>query len=390
MADEIRSLTLLVVPANEPAEIDAMDFATRRRRPPTRLEVRHRGAPDVLVRRTLDLDPGVYGSPRVWDDDESEVVETSLITADSLQPAIDQLVQHLKDPSVVADRLVRVAGSNEDRARVARALGVELAEPAAGPAEEAAAYVRGFLARGPEAIEGAMGIAWEYRTRAPCSCAVWDGMTVGNIRAFPRRQFVTLSREETGAARSAGRLRCARCRATFAFIATETYAHLTREPRRDTIELGSDEIDRVIAGIRDGAQVMFGGSRCHTTYLGRDGELFVEDFDEGATSERPCSEAELRAMIIGSPNEFLEVLRRPLREVLRHSLVGNPTVEPHDAIRDLLAWGECLDRRHLLAAVLDWPTELGPAARAELAALHDGNDVYHFIRAAVGYETSTR
>ncbi len=393
-----RSLTVLVVRANTPDEIDAMSWSARREGAWTRLDLVHPGEPDVLLRRTLDLDQGVYGSPRAWDDDDSAVVVTSLITRDHLEFADALLEPHVADPMMLADRLVRAAGDGEDRERVARALVEQLSEPAVGRAEEAAAYVRIFRANVPAAREQQMGIAWESRTPAPCSCAVWDGMTNGDIRAFPRSQFVTLTSVETGDAWRAGRLRCTRCRATFQFISTSTYAHVTREPPRSTLELGADEIQRVIAGIRDGMQVVIGGSRLHTTYLGRNGELFIEDFDEGVTSERACPEAELQAMIAGGSAEFLEVLRRPLREVLCRTLVGLSAVSPHEALRDLLVYGDCLSHRRLLEVVIDWPDAasvevdapiLSAAAEAELATLKDGVDVYHFIRSSVGYEAST-
>ncbi len=379
-----RSLTVMVVAANEPKEIDAMSFATRRERASKPMRLSFPSTPYVVARRALNLGSAVYESPRVWDETTHEVVETSLITNEMLVELLEGLDQ-LEDLDAVAESLVREAGTDEDLARVARTLAEEAMEPAAGPAEEAAAFLRVFHALAIAALEDEHGIAWEERTPGPCECAVWDGTTFGDKLTFPRRQFVTLHRDEAGC----GRLRCVRCLTSFSFVATETYVEVRREAPRDAIELGPDEIDRVIAGIRDGAQVMLGGSRCHTTYLGRNGELVGETFDEGTTTEFPCTEDELRRAILQNPTEFLEILRRPLRDVLRNSLVGQPTVSPHQAIRDLLLWGECLSRRSLLAAILDWPTELSPTAKTELASLSDGTDVYHFIRAAVGYETST-
>lgn len=158
---------------------------------------------------------------------------------------------------------------------------------------------------------------------------------------------------------------------------------------RSLTELGPDEIDRVVAGIRDGERVDIGGSRCHVTYFGRDGALFFEDFDEGHTVERPCSEAELRATIASSPGEFLEVLRGPLRERLHRALVGASQESPHDALQALLVYGECVSHRRLLEAVIDWPEAPTAEAQTELAALRDGLDVYHFIRSAVGYGANT-
>jgi hypothetical protein len=146
------------------------------------------------------------------------------------------------------------------------------------------------------------------------------------------------------------------------------------------------EIDRVIAGIRAGREVVQGGSRCHTTIRARDGALVLEDFDEGYTTERACTEEEVRRWIAASPADFVNVLRAPLREALSHALLGVTTESPFACIEALLAYGECLDRRHLLEAVLRWPNEsLGPEAMSELATIRDGLDAYHFIRSAIGY-----
>jgi hypothetical protein len=147
-----------------------------------------------------------------------------------------------------------------------------------------------------------------------------------------------------------------------------------------------EEIDRVIAGIRGGCEVLRGGSRCHTTIRARDGVLVLEDFDEGYTTERVCTEEELRRWIATSPADFVDVLRAPLRAALGRSLLGLTTDSPFDCIEALLAYGECLDRRHLLDAILRWPNE-SPSAEAmsELATIRDGLAAYHFIRSAIGY-----
>jgi Leucine Rich repeat len=109
-----------------------------------------------------------------------------------------------------------------------------------------------------------------------------------------------------------------------------------REPAAEGIELSPSEIDRVLAGLRGGMEISIGGSRLHTTYRGRDGAFFIEDFDEGATDERPLAEADLRRVIAGSPGPFLDVLRSPLRAALRDALLGTIEVSPITCMRELL------------------------------------------------------
>lgn len=145
------------------------------------------------------------------------------------------------------------------------------------------------------------------------------------------------------------------------------------------------EIDIIVAGIRGGHEVHIGSSRCHTTYRGRGGELFSEDFDEGEAIESPLTEASLRETIAGDPASFMEVLRAPLRAALSDALLSNRG-DPHVALGELLAHGECLDRRHLLEAVLAWPTPPSAEALSELATLHGGLDFFHFVRGAIGYK----
>ena len=58
-----------------------LSLASRRDRRLTRVELHHRGEPDALVRRALDLDLGATALPRVWDDDDGEVIETWVISS---------------------------------------------------------------------------------------------------------------------------------------------------------------------------------------------------------------------------------------------------------------------------------------------------------------------
>ena len=222
-----RTLTLIVVPANEPDDIDGMGFDERRRNSHgwETLELVHEGSPDVLVRRALDLDPGVYGSRPEWDEEEKAVVGTFLIAADDVESAAKELEAHVAKPKATAKRLVEHAKSDEDLARVAGALKKVPAGKARGPAEEAAAYVRIFLEHVPDALRwkkgiawGKMGIAWELRTPARCECAVWVGTRPSPV-TFEKWLFRSLSRT-TKKGVVEGRLACKKCKAKLAYTAT--------------------------------------------------------------------------------------------------------------------------------------------------------------------------
>lgn len=141
----------------------------------------------------------------------------------------------------------------------------------------------------------------------------------------------------------------------------------------------SDEVDRIVAGVRAGAEVMIGVSRSHTTYRGKDGAIVAEDFDEGATQESPCSEDTLRRVIADEPESFLEVLRAPLRTNLRNALLSNTNA--NEALGALLSYGECLHEVELLEAVLEGTP---PPIEGKT-----GLDVYHAIMGAIGYQTKS-
>jgi hypothetical protein len=154
-----------------------------------------------------------------------------------------------------------------------------------------------------------------------------------------------------------------------------TYAATALSP---SVAHSSEEIDRIVAGVRAGAEVMIGVSRSHTIYHGKDGAIVAEDFEEGGTEERACSEETLRRIIADEPESFLEVLRIPLRAKLREALLTNNGAR--DALAALLAYGECLHEVEILEAVLE-----GTAPPIEGKT---GLDVHHAIMGAIGYGTT--
>jgi hypothetical protein len=213
-----RTLTLLLTRAEDPDELDEMSYEDRRANGGglTEIELLYPGDPDTLVRMALAIDQGVYGAARVWDN--TCVEKTAAIFATDVEDAAELLRPHLADPHALAKRFIEYAASGEDPARVARAFVEEMKDPARGPAEEAAAYVRLFLEYVPVARQLEMAIAWEIRTPATCACAVWEGHTLG--------QSVQLRGLEK---LDDGRMRCRRCGGTFQLATFPNYVELTRE-----------------------------------------------------------------------------------------------------------------------------------------------------------------
>ncbi len=143
----MRTLTMIIISAGDPDKLDAMSFEDRRGWGGgwKRFQLLHDGKPDTVVRKALDLDQGVYAAHRQFDGDERCIVETSAIFHAGLADAAAMLRPHVAAPEAFAEALVEEAGEDEDAGRVARALVEASSEPAAGGAEEAAAWVRVFL-----------------------------------------------------------------------------------------------------------------------------------------------------------------------------------------------------------------------------------------------------
>lgn len=150
--------------------------------------------------------------------------------------------------------------------------------------------------------------------------------------------------------------------------------HYTASPFLPEVGYSYDEVEAIVAAIRGGAEVTIGVSRCNTTYRGKDGTIVAEEFDEGQTAERPCSEETIRQLVRDEPESFLEVLRAPLRAALSKALLENTGAI--DRLRALLAYGECLHEVEILEAFLeDKPPPPGKT----------GLDAYHAVMNAIGY-----
>lgn len=201
------------------------------------------------------------------------------------------------------------------------------------------------------------------------------------VRPEMRGQRVSLDAFRAGALDAA-------IRATFGEgeVAAAKARHANPHDRSRWVAFAPEEIDQVVASIRGGMEAMSGGSRCHTTYRGRDGRIFAEDFDEGHTEERPCDEHTLRNIIAGEPETFLLVLRTPRLVRFRETLAEASFENARRRLADVHAFGECFHHAELLEAVLDWPgTKPDAAAVERMTHEMTGLDVFHAIRSAIGY-----
>jgi hypothetical protein len=220
-----RTLVLLLVEANDPDDIDGSGFEERRRNGLgwEELPLLHPGAPDLLVRKAFDLDLGVYGSPREWDPDEKCVVQTYFIAPPDVKSAARALSRHAAKAEAFATRVIEHASSGEDPKRVAAALTEESKTEARGPAEEAAAYVRIFLAHHETAVKFKHGIAWELRTPAKCRCQADEGTSPGSKR-LDDFFYRTLKPSAAGE-----RVQCRECKTKFVVTRDRLSTTVTRE-----------------------------------------------------------------------------------------------------------------------------------------------------------------
>jgi len=240
---------------------------------------------------------------------------------------------------------------------------------------------------GPEVVEDVRA-AVAILAPLPCLC------DTGTNGPHHHDALETLVAKETPRGDRVVRATVARCTVcgagwTFVWEGDERRGFSTTRPFFPFVTLDDGEVDRVVAGIRGGAEVIVGGSRCHTTYrAGEGGALVAEDFDEGQTDERPCAEATLRAVVVAHPDAFLPVLREPPLRRFREALVG-PRANMHharDRLPAVVAYGDPFSRVDLLEAVLAWP-EVRPAPEAfeEATTGLTGLDLYHAVMSAIGY-----
>lgn len=342
-----RTLTVLVVPANHPDDIDAMEFHDRRSRSSgwTRIEVLHPGEPDVLVRQALDIDMGVYGAAPERDrDDDNCVVDTSLVTGDHLAYAAGLLTPHVAEPLVLAKRLIEHARTHEDPEHVARVLVTASPAPAAGRAEEAAAYIRIFLGYVKVALESGMGIAWELRTydgerpivsvkdiinvlpygwsvregKDPAPDVTWMKRGDDTMRLLQHKDSVTITITEGIVKKETEIVTLLALKGVGAWVenacalAASMRVALPKTPGEREAEqqaMIAPDVDDVLAVLRSGQSIQVGGGRSFPTYEMKNGQLIVTHTDDGYGEEQPCSVETLRAAILDAPNVFNDVIR---------------------------------------------------------------------------------
>lgn len=229
-----RTLVVLSVRANDPDGIDGMGFEERRNSGLgwEELTLVHPGAPDVAVRKALELDLGVFRGERQWQAKTKCVVDTYFLPPEEVKGATKLLARQVAKPAALASRLIAYLGaeaSKDDPKRVASALVDEPKPPALGPAEEAASWIRAFRLLAPTAIEFRLGMAWELRTPSRCYCAAIEDELPGKVdfKRGPRSfEYQTLASSTTG-----GRVRCKKCRATFAYTYGPLSTVVTREAK---------------------------------------------------------------------------------------------------------------------------------------------------------------
>ena len=149
------------------------------------------------------------------------------------------------------------------------------------------------------------------------------------------------------------------------------------------------EVEEILEQMRAGATAQAGGSRCHTTYLYRDGAWAEEDFDEGHTTVSPTSEAAIRALIARDPELFRDVLAAPRRRRFSAAFLAGDREAARRALREAMEYGDPAGNGKLMEAALAWPEtppteEIVRLFRESLRGL----TAYHVFMGAAGWDRS--
>lgn len=152
--------------------------------------------------------------------------------------------------------------------------------------------------------------------------------------------------------------------------------------------VSEEEMVAILADLRAGNPVTVAKSRGATTYLAlTDGNFRIDEDEDGSGEERTISEATMRWYVQHSPEIFVEALRKPLRAALRDALYAATTPETRAVARDrldqLLIYGPSVHHVDLVSAFLAWPER---APDADTFAGKSGNDLYHAVMSAIGYD----
>jgi hypothetical protein len=141
-----------------------------------------------------------------------------------------------------------------------------------------------------------------------------------------------------------------------------------------------EELDRLVNAFSRGwtPEVTIGVSRCHTTYRGKDGQAYAEDFDEGMTEEKPISERTLRYVVASDPDAFLPAIRIDAQVDFEQAL-REDAADLREKLGELLRYGDFTASPELL-----WPdAELPPGFPG---MERTGNDVYHAVLSTNRYQ----
>ena len=151
-------------------------------------------------------------------------------------------------------------------------------------------------------------------------------------------------------------------------------------------QISEADIQTILGEMRRGESVTIGCSRCHTVYLYRHDGFIAEDFDEGATEERPSSEGTIRELIAAHPESFLDILCKPHWRRLAQAFLRGDRQEARLHLRAVMEWGDTYRDEAALDAALAWPEEKpSPEVAKKIAGELSGFTAYHvFMFAGLG------
>jgi hypothetical protein len=150
----------------------------------------------------------------------------------------------------------------------------------------------------------------------------------------------------------------------------------------------AEDVDAIVAALREGYSVTVGGSRCHTDYDFRDGGFRQNNFDEGYEQAFALSEHELRAVIERHESEFVYALDVGRWRACKAAALAGDWPAVGRALEGLRA-PDGLRNAEVLRAVGLWPAvALTEELRAHIASCDRSSTLYHVFMTAVRWEKS--
>lgn len=159
------SITIIIVPAEDPDSFEAMYLDERRHRSGgwVAFPLQSGRYPDTFLMKATDSDLGVFGGADDTDDAGEKLVTCMIdhLTLVESLPYLEALVEAKTDETARA--LVAHGGGSADLARVAEGLRSGTWPTSGDPAEEAAAFAHHLLKSARVAQKDRMGVCWELR-----------------------------------------------------------------------------------------------------------------------------------------------------------------------------------------------------------------------------------